>query len=451
MEIADKAYQEILGLVHRLLKEVEDLKEENALLKIRIHELEHPKNSNNSSIPPSKDENRPQKNQSLRTKSGKSSGGQIGHKGYTLEMVANPDKIIEHQPDICTECGKSLIEIENYATTKRQVVELPKIYPVYIEHQIHSKLCTCGHINKAVTPDHVKAPIQYADNIENLVAYLNIGQYLPYKRISSMLGSLFNMSLSQGSIKNLIEKFAKKSSPVYEKIRKEIESSHIVGADETGAKMNGEKWWFWTWQNKNATYISASDNRAYSNVESNFPNGFENATLISDRYGAQLKTIAKAHQLCTSHLFRDLEYIIELTDSLRAKRLQLLLYDALHLKKEMEEEDYYKTNQNRNFIRKKTFELLDEDLSSEHKKVKTLFKKLGKSRHHIYEFLYNYHVPPDNNGSEQAIRNVKVKQKVSTMFKTEHGINHYAIIRSIFDTCTKQGINIFDSAKLNLV
>jgi hypothetical protein len=67
MEIADKAYQEILGLVHRLLQEVEDLNKENALLKIRIHELEHPKNSNNSSIPPSKDENRPKKNQSLPT------------------------------------------------------------------------------------------------------------------------------------------------------------------------------------------------------------------------------------------------------------------------------------------------------------------------------------------------------------------------------------------------
>jgi transposase len=451
MEITDKAYQDILGLVHTLLKEVEDLRKENALLKIRIHELEHPKNSNNSSIPPSKDENRPQKNKSLRIKSGKPSGGQIGHKGHNLEMAANPHKIIDHQPGNCTECGKSLMNIESCTTTKRQVVELPKIYPVYIEHRIHSKLCCCGHLNKAMIPSGVNSPIQYGDNIENLVAYLNIGQYLPYNRISSMLGSLFNMPLSQGSVKNMIEKFAKKSSPLYEKIRKEIEVSHVVGADETGAKMNGKKWWFWTWQNRDATYITASENRAYSTVESNFPNGFENATLISDRYEAHLKTKASAHQLCTSHLFRDLEYIIELTDSLRAKRLQLLLYDALLLNKEMEEEDYYKTNQNRNFIRKKTYELLDEDLGDEHKKVKTLFKKLGKSRSHIYEFLYNFNVPPDNNGSERAIRNVKVKQKVSTMFKTEQGINHYAIIRSIFDTCTKRGINIFDSSQLNLI
>jgi len=38
--------------------------------------LEDKKNSNNSSIPPSKDENRPKKNQSLRIISGKKSGGQ---------------------------------------------------------------------------------------------------------------------------------------------------------------------------------------------------------------------------------------------------------------------------------------------------------------------------------------------------------------------------------------
>lgn len=72
--------------------------------------------------------------------------------------------------------------------------------------------------------------------------------------------------------------------------------------------------------------------------------------------------------------------------------------------------------------------------------MKSLLKKLNSCRNHIYEFLYNENIPPDNNGSERAIRNVKVKQKVSTMFKSESGITNYAIIRSIFDTCTKRNI-----------
>ncbi|HEY0175484.1 MAG TPA: hypothetical protein VGC08_03835 [Pedobacter sp.] len=62
----------------------------------------------NSSIPPSKDENRPQRTSSLRGSRGKSSGGQKGHEGSTLKMSATPDHIIEHQPWFCNCCGLDL-------------------------------------------------------------------------------------------------------------------------------------------------------------------------------------------------------------------------------------------------------------------------------------------------------------------------------------------------------
>ncbi len=450
VEKTDKLYQDILEIVSKLQTEVSELRTENAILKNRIHELEHPKNSNNSSIPPSKDENRPKKNQSLRKKSGKSTGGQKGHKGHTLEIVENPDKIIDHLPDICTECGKSLSAHVSTHVIKRQIIKMPEIHPTCTEHRSHSKVCACGHINKATFPTGVNSPIQYGDNIENLVAYLNVGQYIPYNRIASLFNSLFNIPLSQGSIKNMLDRFTEKSLPVYGKIRQIIESSNVAGTDETGAKMNGEKWWFWTWQNLHNTYIAASDNRGYRTIEEHFPIGFKYATLVSDRYGAQLKTTAGAHQICLSHLLRDLDYLIELTDSERIKRFRLLLYDALDLKKQMKEQDFPLPNVTRNRIRKKTFDLLDENINDDHKKVKSLIKKLKKSRNYIYQFLYEYHVPPDNNGSERAIRNVKVKQKVSTMFKTKQGIKNYAIIRSIFDTCNKRGISMFESHKLAL-
>ena len=46
-------------------------------------------------------------------------------------------------------------------------------------------------------------------------------------------------------------------------------------------------------------------------------------------------------------------------------------------------------------------------------------------------------IPPDNNKSEQVIRNIKVKQKVSGVFKSEKGAQNYAFIRSITDTFNK--------------
>ena len=77
------------------------LLEKIAVLEAKLEKYEHPKNSKNSSIPPSKDENRPVPNQSLREKSGKKVGGQPGHKGYTLEMNSHPTDVVHLYSNFC--------------------------------------------------------------------------------------------------------------------------------------------------------------------------------------------------------------------------------------------------------------------------------------------------------------------------------------------------------------
>ncbi len=50
-------------------------------------------------------------------------------------------------------------------------------------------------------------------------------------------------------------------------------------------------------------------------------------------------------------------------------------------------------------------------LEPKHKEMITFQKRIIKYRDHVFTFLYHPDVPPDNNGSERAIRNVKVKKK----------------------------------------
>mgnify|MGYP002811451621 FL=1 len=69
-------YQELYTLVQEQAKVI-------LLLKAEIEALKHPKNSRNSSLPPSKDENRPKPNQSLRKKSGKKQSRQLRREGKT--------------------------------------------------------------------------------------------------------------------------------------------------------------------------------------------------------------------------------------------------------------------------------------------------------------------------------------------------------------------------------
>jgi len=58
--------------------------------------------------------------------------------------------------------------------------------------------------------------------------------------------------------------------------------------------------------------------------------------------------------------------------------------------------------------------------------------------------MWSYHqdVPPYNQGSERAIRNVKVKQKISGQFKILSAAENFAILRSIIDTAIKNNQNV---------
>jgi len=77
---------ELLQQIEKLESEVIELRKENSCLRERLAKYETPKNSRNSSIPPSKDENRPRRNKSLRKKSDKPVGGQQGHEGSHLAI-----------------------------------------------------------------------------------------------------------------------------------------------------------------------------------------------------------------------------------------------------------------------------------------------------------------------------------------------------------------------------
>lgn len=60
-----------------------------------------------------------------------------------------------------------------------------------------------------------------------------------------------------------------------------------------------------------------------------------------------------------------------------------------------------------------------------------------KHQEYILTFLHHFRVPNDNNASERAIRNVKVKHKVSGQLKTKNRAQIYAVKRLVTGTCIK--------------
>src|SRR5215831_15392171 len=56
------------------------------------------KDSHNSNKPPASDPLGRKRPRSQRRRSGKKAGGQLGHRGETLPLVAAPDEVVEHHP-----------------------------------------------------------------------------------------------------------------------------------------------------------------------------------------------------------------------------------------------------------------------------------------------------------------------------------------------------------------
>jgi len=443
-EFSIKTPEELDKLTHEeLLKYIKSLQK-------RLVKEKPKKDSNNSSIAPSTDMTKAKKNQSLREVSGRRTGGQKGRVGRTLTQSNEPERIKELDFNIenCKKCNASLESIEKAFKEKRQVLdlELSKLNTQITEYQSFSKRClVCGFENHDnAFPTLVAPHISYGANITAIVSYLSVSHYVSYKRIVSVMSNLFNMELSEGVVDKMIKRASRLSENEIEKITKNLELSSIVGIDETGCKVNGEKYWHWAFQDDKNTLIVANKSRGTKVINENFEHGFINACVIHDNYSSYNALIANKEQLCLAHKLRDLNYAIECDNTQVMKDLKLLIKEAM-----IDHKENFTMGQ-REILKKeysKTLEyLLNQEAipkSETHKQLNSLQKAHKKNQ--IFTFLEHPNIPPDNNGTERAIRNVKVKLKVSGQFKSFQGAKDYASLRSIIDTSRKRGFNEFYS------
>src|SRR5258705_10733232 len=110
----------------RQREQIADLAAQNAELAARVQELEArlAKDSHTSSKPLSSD-GLGRKTRSLRRRSGKQPGGQLGHRGETLRLVATPDVVVAHRPTARAPCHAPLDAAAEDLCERRQVCELP--------------------------------------------------------------------------------------------------------------------------------------------------------------------------------------------------------------------------------------------------------------------------------------------------------------------------------------
>lgn len=431
-------------LIRELLSQVLSLTEEVNRLRAEMNQ-----NSGNSSKPSSSDGFR--KKVVLPKKKGKKSGGQIGHKGHTLEMVAEADEVVALVPDRC-ECGESLSGVPRKLAARRQVFDLPEQALYVREYQSYECRCPkCRSVIYQPFPPEVSAPVQYGSGVKALVTLLNTKFHLSRQRTSELFLDLYGYSINDQTQEQALAQADERLEPVEAEIKAQVAASAVVHADETGVRTAGKLHWVHTSSTVDYTYVYGHEKRGREALEktSLLPN--YSGILVHDCWAPYFSLDNTQHALCGAHLVRELQGLKE-NGSRWAIRMQRLLF-TLHQK--TQQDTAWRLTPEDPLWRR--YDLICKSADKEEpppiknlrgkprqSKGRNLYNRLCKFKSAVLLFATQTGVPFTNNQAERDIRPLKVKQKNAGCFRTKTGLDRYCRIYSFLSTLRKHNRNALD-------
>ena len=468
------AYQEgeeaVVALVSQMMSQFLEV---TTAFETRIQELEDQlaKNSGNSSKPPSSDGLSKPRPHNLRTSSGKRPGGQPGHPGHTLEMVAQPQHLDVHAVRRCRHCQASLEQVPVSAYdapahprrrrgtwAKRQVFDLPPVQVEVTEHRAEIKTCPqCGVVTSGTFPVEVTRPVQYGPRLQAHAVYFNTYHFIPLERTAEIFRDLYQHPLSEAAIIQATTEMAQQVAPAVAAVKQLVTDAAVVHFDESGLRVLGRLQWIHVASTDWLTYLAVHPKRGTvaMNAIGILPQ-FQ-GTAVHDALPAYFHYADAQHSLCNSHLLRELQFITERYQQPWAADLTALLLEMKQTVHAVRQQGLSRLTAERlQDFEARYAALVTQGLDAnpplprpapprKHRgrvkqtRAKNLLDRLQAHTRDVLAFLYDFQVPFDNNQAERDIRMVKLKQKISGTFRTTSGAETFCQIRSYISTARKNG------------
>ena len=456
----------VLELIHELVRRMDKLEQEMGQLKAENELLKEQlaRTSANSSQSPSKNPLTFKPNRKEPT--GKKRGGQIGHTGherklYPLEMC---QEIIDHYPQQCSKCGAEVSDSSNTKVYRHQIVEVPPVQPIVIEHRFHQMTCACcGTENQAAEMVEIIGKGGYGSRVAAYVGLFSSQYRQSYRQIQNIMQAVFGIEMCLGTINNLRTEVSEAVSGAVIEAQAYIQQQPIVGVDETGFKQrngdgqNAAKTSGWLWVAVTPLIISFQVilSRASSAAQTVLGSAFT-GFITSDRCPAYNWVNVANRQVCWAHLKRDFLQISERLGASAEIGESLLFQEKLlfNLWHQFRNEKLTRPELTQAVepIQAKFSSILIEaaELSiDEHEKTplaKTVrtCRNLLKLFDSLWLFVREEGVEPTNNAAERAIRPAVIWRRTSFGSDSAAGSEFVSRLLTVVSSLNLQERNILD-------
>ncbi len=451
----------LVDLLLVALTRIDELEHQVAQQNERIQKLEDrlAKNSKNSSKPPSSDGLEKPRTRSLRRQSERTKGGQKGHKGHTLKMVADPHHREVQFLTSCPHCTHDLSQASVIGHEKRQLFDLPPVEIEVTEYQVEIKHClNCQQEVKASFPENITAPVQYGSRLKAQAVYLNQYQLIPWARTCEVFGDLYNHQPTEAFLQESLQSCHEQIMPSLENIKEILKTEKVAHFDETGMRVIGKLHWVHVASTSQLTYYDVHERRGQIAMREIGILPQFTGRAIHDHFKSYLQFTHCLHGYCNAHHLRELQFITDqYKQSWAARMSQLLLdikiavarapatYRSLSPYQCKQFADTYNEILVEGFALNPQPEKTGKKGRPKQTTAKNLLDRLQKYKQQILAFMYDFCVPFTNNLAERDVRMVKVKQKISGSFRTLNGAKTFCAIRSYISTVRKQSINVLDA------
>ena len=384
----------------------------------------------------------------------KKPGRKKGHPGAKRKKPDRVDRRLEAPSlESCPDCGSPLEDKqpeENYETDVPEPSE-----PVVTRFDFARWWCPrCEKWVYSRHPEQTSTATQAAachlgPRVRALAADLKCRLGLPFRKIQELLKDLYKIEVTAGALVHSNHRLAQRVKPTEDAMKQALAEEHIVGADETGWRVNGESHWLWVVCSERFTIYEIASHRIATVVRDILGEEFE-GFLLRDGWSSYDAQLSYQMVRCLRHLQRnaeDLEDELVQEPAAETVALFVLWIDGVfdlkkqHRRPEISVEQYQEQAQ-------EMIDWLDEFIAqqkdSSTPSTPSFAARLEKIRPQIEPILEHPEIPATNNHSERQIRPAVVHRKISAGNKTAKGAETLGRLASLTVSCRQNLVKFTD-------